>query len=279
MSVKIVTDSTVDLEPDVIRALGIGIVPIYVRFGDRVYRDGVDISKADFYQLLKTSTLHPATSQPPPEDFARYYADSLNTTDHVISIHVSSRISGTYNSASLARNSMGQPGAIDVVDSRFNSAGLGLIVKEAALMAQQGAGAPEILAEVQSSIGKVHMFGVFETMKYLARSGRVSKTIAAAARVLNVMPLLTFHNGEIVRAGLVRTINKGVDRIHEFVRARLPAREIIIVHSNIPEQAQELKRRLSGLVKAEIISITELGAALGVHGGPGVLLVGVRTEN
>jgi fatty acid-binding protein DegV len=120
------------------------------------------------------------------------------------------------------------------------------------------------------------MFGMFETMKYLARSGRVNKTIAAAAQFINVMPLLTFHDGEIVRAGLVRTITKGMDRIYNFVKGNVPISELVIVHSKVEDQVNQLKQRLIEFIEEEKISIAELGAGLGVHGGPGVLLAAIR---
>jgi DegV family protein with EDD domain len=123
------------------------------------------------------------------------------------------------------------------------------------------------------------MFGIFETMKYLARSGRVNKTIAAASSFLNVMPLLTFHDGEIVRAGLVRTANKGVDRIYDFVKNNTPISELVIIHSKVPDRANQFKKRLSEFVQEEKISIAELGAGLGVHGGPGVLLAAIRRSD
>ena len=104
----------------------------------------------------------------------------------------------------------------------------------------------------------------------------MNKTIATVSRVLNVMPLLTFNDGEIVRAGLVRTISKGVDRIYDFVKNNSPVSELTIVHSQVEEQAGKLKRRLGDFISEEKISIAELGAGLGVHGGPGVLLAAVR---
>jgi DegV family protein with EDD domain len=277
LKVKIITDSTIDLDPELLRSLDVSVVPIYIRFGDRVFQDGVNITKREFYQLLKSSPVHPATSQPPPEDFARCYVEAMKTSDGIISIHVSSRISGTVNSANMAKKIMGKAFPLEVIDSQFNSAGLGLVVKTAANLAQKGAMLPEVLAETHKVINQVHMFGMFETMKYLALSGRVNKAIVAAANFLNVKPMLTFKDGEIIRAGLVRTISRGMDRIVEFAKARTPLREITIVHSNIPDQAQELKKRLSGLIEKELISITELGAALGVHGGPGVLVLALRT--
>jgi DegV family protein with EDD domain len=146
----------------------------------------------------------------------------------------------------------------------------------AARLAQSGAGLAEVANEAYHAIYQVRMYGMFETMKYLARSGRVSKTIATASRILNVMPLLTFHDGDIVRAGLVRTINKGMESIHNFVRSNIPVSELTIVHSAVEDRADRLKQRLKEYVPEERISIAELGAGLGVHGGPGVLLAALR---
>ncbi len=113
-------------------------------------------------------------------------------------------------------------------------------------------------------------------MKYLGRSGRVNKTIVTASRILNVKPLLTFHEGEIVRSGLVRSVNRGLDRIYDFVHENLPISELMLVHSKVSEQAANLKKRLGSFISEDRISIAEMGAGLGVHGGPGVILAAIR---
>jgi fatty acid kinase fatty acid binding subunit len=279
MKIKVITDSTSDIDSKLAKDLDIRVVPIYVRFGDKTYRDGVDITISEFYRMLETLTTHPATSQPNPEDFARIYSECLKTNDGIVSIHISSRISGTFNSAMLAKKMLSESHPIEVIDSRFNSAGLGLVVIAAARLAQAGANFAEVVDEAKRAISQTRMFGMFATMKYLARSGRVNKTIATASRILNVMPLLTFHDGEIVRAGLVRTISKGMDHIYDFLKSSIPISEITIVHSQVVEQAIDLKQRLSEFIQGEKITITELGAGLGVHGGPGVLLVALRKSN
>jgi DegV family protein with EDD domain len=276
MRVQVITDSTADIPRELSDKLGIRVVPIYLRFGDVTYRDGIDIGINEFYEMLDSSPSHPATSQPNPEDFTAVYKEYCPNPEGIVSIHISSKISGTYNSAMIAKKTLMSECPIEVIDSKFNSAGLGLVVIAAARMAQAGAGFSEVINEARKVIGQVGMFGIFETMKYLARSGRVNKTIAMASRILNVMPLLTFHNGEIVRAGLVRTITKGTDKIYDFVKANLPISELIIVHSWRIDQARKLKQRLSEIIQEEKILITELGAGLGVHGGPGVLLAAVR---
>ena len=276
MKIQIITDSTSDMPEGLADELGIRVVPIYLRFGDKTYRDGVDITRDEFYSMLPSTPVHPATSQPNPEDFIGVYKEYCDSVDGIVSIHISSKISGTYNSASIAQKAMGNWCPIEVIDSKFNSAGLGLVVIAAARLAQLDASLTEVIDEANRAVRQVDMFGMFGTMKYLARSGRVNKTIATVSSILKVMPLLTFHDGEIVRAGLVRTSDKGMDKVYDLVKRNTPISELTIVHSQVIDQANQLKKRLSEYVKEEEISIAELGAGLGVHGGPGVLLVALR---
>jgi DegV family protein with EDD domain len=278
MGIQVITDSTSDITPEEAKQLGIRVVPIYVRFGDRVYRDGVDIESDEFYRMLADAPVHPATSQPNPEDFESAYRDYCENTDGIISVHISSKISGTYNSASIAKKMLESKCPIEVIDSRFNSAGLALIARGAARLAKAARDMPTAVAEIRHYISQVDMFGYFDTMKYLARSGRVSRVIVAAASVLNVKPLLTFREGEIIRAGLVRSFSRGAERLIQFVESKKNITEMIITHSAIPEQAENLRKTLGRFLPEEQISIMKMGAGLGVHGGPGVLLVAVRQD-
>jgi DegV family protein with EDD domain len=277
--IHVITDSTSDIPAEIASALDIKVVPIYIRFGERVYKDGLDITKEEFFRKLAASPVQPATSQPTPEDFATFYAQYCDKTEGIISIHISPKISGTFNSASIAKKMMRSNCPIEVIDSTFNSAGAMLVVMEAARQIQAGSSFENTVIATRQVILKIHMLGIFSTMKYLARSGRVSRTLAKAASILNVMPLLTFHEGEIVRAGLVRSFNKGMDRLVDFVRNKGNVKELVIVHSAIPERAQQFVERLSEFVPREKMIITHLGAALGVHGGPGVLLVALRSDS
>jgi DegV family protein with EDD domain len=278
MKIQVITDSTSDLPEGMANNLGIRVVPIYLRFGEKTYRDGVDITKDEFYSMLASSPFHPASSQPNPEDFAGVFREYCADKSGIVSIHISSKISGTYNSANIAKKTLKSQCPIEIIDSGFNSGGLGLVVTAAARAAQVGANMAEVVNEVNNAIKEVRMFGMFETMKYLARSGRVNKTIAVASSVLHVMPLLTFHEGEIVRAGLVRAVSKGMDRIYDFVKNNMPIKELTVVHSQVIDQANQLKHRLGEFIQEEKIAIAELGAGLGVHGGPGVLLVALRKD-
>ena len=276
MNIKIVTDSTSDIGPELAKSLGITVVPIYIRFGDKVYRDGIDLTNEEFYRMLKSSPIHPATSQPPPEDFMKIFGDCAGKADGIISIHISSKISGTYNSALLAGSKLNGDCPVKVIDSRFNSGGLALVVLEAARMAKAGLGMNEIVEKTGETIEHVKMLGMFDTVKYLSLSGRVKKLILSAASILNIRLLLTFHDGDIARAGMARTFDKGMEKIAEFVKNNSGIKELTIVHSMVPEKANQLKERISGFVDKSKIVILHLGAGLGVHGGPGVLLVAIR---
>jgi DegV family protein with EDD domain len=276
MKIQVITDSTSDIPPETAAELGIRVVPIYVRFGDKVYRDGVDIDNDEFYKTLEASPMHPATSQPTPDDFYSIYQEYAEKYDGIVSIHISSKISGTCNAANIAKEKLGAPYPIEIVDSHFNSAGLALVTMLAARLAKTAKDMTSLLADIRKGISQTHMFGYFNTMKYLAWSGRVNRVIVAAANVLNVKPLLTFRDGEIMRAGLVRSFTQGAEKVYEFVESKRNIAEMIIVHSAIPETAAEFKKRLGKLFPEEKISIFKMGAGLGVHGGPGVLLAALR---
>jgi DegV family protein with EDD domain len=225
---------------------------------------------------LRDLRVIPSTSQPSPEDFFKVFSEAAASSDGIISIHLSSKISGTFNSALLAKSRLPPHFPIEIIDSRLNSAGLALAVLYAAKITGEGKNMDVILHETSKAISEIKMFGMFSTVKYLARSGRVNKAIAIAGSILSVKPLLTFHNGEIVRAGFVRTVPQGINRLLKFIESRMPVSEMMIVHSEIPEQASLLKNSAAKYLDPGQIIVSQLGAALGVHGGPGVLLVAVR---
>ena len=157
MKVQVITDSTSDIPQNIADELGIRVVPVYLRFGEKTYRDGVDIQSDEFYSMLASNPIHPATSQPNPEDFTSAYKEYCDTVDGIVSIHISSRISGTYNSATIAKKSLESRCPIEVIDSKFNSAGLGLVVIAAARLAQSGASLAEVKEAACSAVTQVGM--------------------------------------------------------------------------------------------------------------------------
>lgn len=276
MTVKIITDSTADLPAKLAQELGITVVPVYLRFGEKVYRDGVDISHDEFYQRLVESPIHPSTSQPTPADFADVYSKLSKETDEVVSIHVSSKVSGTYNSALQGRELVEVRGHIEVVDSVSVSMGLGLIAMAAARLAEAGKSLHEVLEEVRQAIPGIRLLGVFDTLKYLLLGGRIGKVKALLGGTLNVKPMITMRDGELFPAGLARTRSKGIERLIDFVKNALNIQELAIVHSTTPDEASSLRERIGSIFDERQIHLARLGPALGVHGGPGTLILALR---
>jgi len=281
VTVKVVTDSTADLPESVAQKLGITVVPVYVRFGERVYRDGVDISQEEFYQKLQEDRVHPTTSQPAPGDFANVYRELAKDADAVVSIQVTSRLSGTYSSALQGKEMVDTKCPIEVVDSRSVSMGLGLVTMAAARIAQAGESLPHVMAEVRQAMAQLRMIGLLDTLKYLLRGGRLGKAKTLLGGLLDAKPLLTMRDGELIPSGLTRTRARGLDRLFEWVKNAHNPQELAIVHSTTPGEADSLKKRVSDSLNLKNIHLSRLGPALGVHGGPGLIILALieKTNN
>jgi DegV family protein with EDD domain len=274
MVIKIVTDSTADLPPGVAEELGITVVPLYVRFGDKLYRDRIDISEDEFYDRLVHDTIHPGTSQPTPNDFAFVYRKLAEEADGIISIHISSKLSGTCDSALGAKQMIENRCTIEVVDSLWTSIALGIIAMKAAAGARAGKGMQELLEEINSLIRNIHYLGFFDTLKYLQLGGRIGKAQSLLGSLLNVKPLLTLKEGEFLPVGRARTYAKAKDHLFEFVKAGGKLENALVVHSTTPDEAEAMADRLGSLIDREKIIIARLGPVLGAHAGPGTLFVG-----
>lgn len=276
MSVKIVTDSCSDLPADIAKALGITIVPVYICFDDKSYRDGVDISAEEVYKRLEEGTEHPTTVQPKPKDFANVYGKLSKEADTIVSIHLPAKLSGTYNSAIQGKVLARTKCDIEVVDSLSVSMGLGLIVMAAARVAQTGGNLKQVLFETKKVLNKVQIFGVMDSLKYLLAGGRISKTKVTPESLLTVKPLLSLKGGEVFQASLVRTYTKGLERQYDFVNQAYDVHEVAIVHSTTPDEANRLKKRISSIVNEKQIHVARLSAGLGVHCGPKTMITAIR---
>lgn len=277
MTVKIVTDSAADLPLDLARELGITIVPVYVRFGDKVYRDGVDIGPDEFYAKLMSSPILPSTSAPSAGDFAKAYRDVASSTDEIVSIHITRRHSGTYDAALLGRKMIEKTRCrIDVIDSEGVTMWQGLVVLAAARAAEAGCELHEVVRTVQETIRQTRVLALLDTVKYIARGGRVGSAISRVESILNLKALLTLRNGVLRPAGLARTRSKGIGRLREFIRSALHIEELAIVYSTTPDDAQKLADYTVTLLPNLVPAIVRIGPALGVHAGPGAIFVVVR---
>jgi len=276
MAIKVVTDSTADLPSQLAQELGITVVPIYVRFGEEVYRDRVNISEDEFYQRLELTTVHPSTVQPGPQDFLEVYRKLSSEADGIVSIHISGKLSGTCNSALMAKEMMEAGCPIEVIDSQTVTMGLGLIVIVAGTMANAGESLDKVVEGVKQTIPKIHFLALFDTLKYLLLGGRIGKAKALLGSILNVKPMLSLKEGEVVPAGQVRTRAKGIDRLLEFAQNAVNIQDLAIVYSTTPDEAQNLAERIGSIFDRKRIKIARVGPALGVHMGPGALLVATR---
>ena len=278
MSVKIVTDSTSDISPDLATSLGIEVVPGYIRFAKDTYRDGVDISKSGFYQKMADSPFHPVTSEATPKDFAEIYSRYKHEVEGIVSIHISSKISRMYDSARKGKKMVESKCTIEVIDSHFASIGLGLIVIGAARLANAGESIEDVVSETKKAIGQISMLGLFDTMKYVAKGGRVTKHVMELSSIFRIKPLLTFRDGEIVVEGLARTHSGGSERLFEFISNAPGIQDLSIAYSTDYDSAIALKQRLGSVFPEQRIYIEQMGAALGAHSGPGAIFVALRRD-
>ena len=278
MTVKIVTDSTADLTPELVEQLGITVVPAYIQFGNKCYRDGIDIGHDELYRRIADGSLKATTSQPTPSDFAGIYNKLSKETDEIISIQVTSKLSGTYNSALQGKEMMKGKHSIEVIDSLSTSMGLGLMTMAAARLAQAGKNVAEITEEIKAMVSKTHIYAVFDTLKYVLQGGRLGRAKMLLGSILNVKPMLTLRKGTIWPLGIARTRSKGIDKLLDMLRKNPNAYEVGIVHSTTPEEAQTLKERASSIIDRSRINISRLGPALGIHGGPGALVLAFREK-
>ncbi|MBM4444107.1 MAG: DegV family protein [Chloroflexi bacterium] len=274
--VKIVTDSTSDLPPEIAGALGITVVPAYVHFGDKSYRDGVDLDTDDLYRRMLAGPVHPTTSAPAPGDFAEVYRRLARETDEIVAVTVTSKQSAVYDSALMGKESLKERCRIEVVDSQSVTMGLGLMAIMAARKAEAGAGMDEVLEALRQAIPRTHGLAVLETLKYALKGGRLGKAGALIGALVKVRPMLTIRAGVIGPSGVTRTHARGVERLCDFVRKHRPIDDTAVVHSSSPEEAQSLAEQLRSIVPQSRPIVARLGAALGVHAGPGALVVVVR---
>jgi len=276
MTVKIITDSSADLPDQLTQELGITVVPLYVRFGEEVFRERVEISEEDFYQRLLHGPVHPVTIQPNPQDFATVYQNLAPQADGIVSIHISNKLSGTCNSA-IQGKEMAEAGCpIEVIDSEVVTVGLGLICIVAAAAVKTGADLQQVVKEVKQTIPKIHLLGLVDTLKYMLLGGRIGRAKALVGSLLNVKPLVTLEEGEVVPVGQARTRSRGIERLFNFVANAADIQDVTVAYSTTPDEAQTLAERIGAIFTRQPVRIARLGTTLGVHMGPGALALAFR---
>ena len=269
--IRVITDSTADLTPELIERFDLAVIPLYVRFGETVYRDGVDLTHEQFLALLSTGRGLPKTAQPTPADFVEFFRPRLEQGDEVIYVGLSSSLSGTFASAELARGQLDSP-RLTLLDTRNLSMGVGLLAIEAAKLARAGHPLEEMLDRLGGMVPRLRTAFVVDSLDYLYKGGRLNAFQAALGSVLNIHPLIAVEEGRLIAAEKIRGNRaRALDRLFTFC---LPDPErvrpglISVTHCACPGDAELLAERIRRAVPNVEVVITEAGAVIASHCGP-----------
>ena len=268
----VVLDSTADLPDPASRHANWRLVPLYVRFGDQTFLDHVELSAGDFYRRLRAATSPPKTSQPTPADFAAAF-EELAGFERILCVLISGRLSGTAESARLAAQET--EGRVRVIDSESASGGIVILADAIQRRLERGTTDEEVDELVARFRRESGLLFTVDTLDYLVRGGRVGKAAGLAGQLLNVKPILSIRDGEVVPLKRVRGRAKALG---EFARLFAeatedgPALRLGVAHADASADAEELVRRLRELRPgASMDFVAELGPVIGTHGGPGTL--------
>jgi DegV family protein with EDD domain len=279
----VITDSAADIPDEDMERLDIHMVPLRIQFGDRGYLDKVGISMQEFFSELTTNPNHPTTSQPAPGDFRRQFQFLASHFSDVISLSITARVSGTFQAAESAASRVDAPGRIHTIDSRNASVGQGLLAVFAAECARDGMHIDETLDALDAVIGNTRSFAVVKDLRYAVRGGRIPGYVKTIADILRLTPVLrTTADGRIGTAAFLfgrrRRLEKFARYVARHVRDDGPLR-ITIGHAVCPGDAEALKSMLTKLLPdAGRVTVTEIGTAFGVHGGPDTIVVATQPE-
>lgn len=275
MAARIVTDSLSDITPEFAKELGIDVVPVYVRFGREVYKDRIEMTTDEFYRRLVQGNVYPTTTQPSPGDFLEVYQRLAKETDEILVVTLSSKLSGTYQSASQAKSLMEGKCRIEIIDSLNVIMGLGLIVISAVRAAKAGASMDELVNLVRKAMPRVHSVMSFDTLKYLAKGGRIGKAQGLLGSLLSVKPILTLKDGEVTPLTRVRSRTAGVDYLYKFVAGFPKIEGLAVEHATTPDEADQLAKRLGSVFPKDRIIRATVSPVIGTYVGPHVLSISV----
>jgi DegV family protein with EDD domain len=274
MAVKIVTDTLSDITGDLAEQLGVTVVPLYVRFGEEVYRDRIDITSEDFYRRLVTESKLPSTTQPTPNDFTEVFQKLSQETDEILVIVVSSKLSGTYQSAIQARDYLKEKCHIVIVDSMSVAMGQGLIVVSAVNAVKNGASLEVVADMARKASSRSHLIAYFDTLKYLAKGGRIGKAKEFLGSMLSVKQILTVKDGEMAPLTRVRSMRAGLDYLaHTVTSYRDRIEGLAVEHTTHPKDADVLVERISSVFPKKRILRSIISPVIGTYSGPNAMAV------
>ncbi len=273
--IKIVTDSTCDLPAEMYQQYDISVVSINIQFGTETYLDGVTIDRETFYRRIDELGILPKTSQPSAGQFQEHYLRLAEAgAQEIISLHVTARLSGTYQSAQLAGEMVADRVRVHPFDSACGSAGLGFMALEAARMVRAGKGVAQILARLEEIRPRINIILTMKDLRFAQMSGRVGKLQSSLASLLNIKPLVALENGLIDVREKVRTHSKALSRMIEMMAERVGTSEevnLAAVHAQAPAEGRALLEMARTLFRCRETFLVDLATSLVVHFGPGTL--------
>ena len=280
--VVVVTDSAADLPDEVLEKLGIHMIPVRLHFGDRSFLDKMSLSHDEFYEELRTNPIHPQTSQPAPGDLRRMFEFLAGHFEHVVSLHVTGKASGTFQASQSATSRLHAPEKVTPMDSMNASAGQGLVAMYAAELAATGAGPEEVIAGVTRIIPLTRTYALLGNLEYAVKGGRVAASKKRIADLLRATPVLELGKGGSIDVGGMFFGRKNrLAKFVRFIKRRLDMSQdsrVLIAQAQCEDEAKELESMLrEALPNIQDLQITQLGTAIGVHGGAGTLVVAIQT--
>lgn len=277
MAIRIVTDSTADLPPELVAQYDIAVVPLIVLFGDEALQDGVDISAERFFKRLVRESKLPTTSQPSPAAFRTVYERLRDEgATEILSIHLSGKLSKTTESARQAAEGLDGVRVVHV-DSQLTTLALGMGVVRAAEAVAAGHSLDESAEIARSHFRRTHTLFLVDTLEYLRRGGRIGRAQEIVGSLLKVKPILSLQDGEVVPVGRARTKQKAIEEMLRRAAEFRPVEEMMAVHASTPEDLKYLVERLHGLAPQARLTVGRITPVIGVHAGPGLLACAVVT--
>lgn len=270
--VRIVTDSTCDIPEALLKKWDISVLHLEVRFGEDVYRDGINLSATEFYEKLAVADVLPKTSQITPDEFETIFRPYTEQGDEIVGIFLSSNLSGTCQSALLAREEI-NPQNIYIIDSRSVTFGLGLIISEAVKLRDSGLSAAQIAEIIEEKKLRLRVWGVIDTLEFLEKGGRISPTSAKIGSFLGIKPIIAFLDGKVEAVGKTRSRIAGFRWIEEKIQKYPPEQNSACAfgHSNSFAALSECMEFFSKYVDVNQALQCMMGSTVGTHVGPGAV--------